>query len=818
MKMNFYACVACILLLSPSFSFSQNFNHTPNWATSAEGVLSLLTSDPNLQIQSTYGYKVIGLGDINNDTYEDVAVSAPTLADLLPGGTTLGSLANVGAVFIFLGGSSGLSTTPAKVIYPTTAVAGALFGFSLAAGDVTGDGVKDLIIGAPGDAVSVAFGSGTATLGKVYIYNGATLTSLSTPSPLATLNLSGSLLNANNAAVNALFGFSVAVTNDMNGDGTRDIVVGSPAYSNISVNALGVKTGGAFVYLSTAPGTYSSTPVSLEPPSGSTLGLATTLTPIVNSALGGFLGGIVNGLFASTLNGQIDGLLFGFSVDGAGDYNLDTYNDIVVGAPAGLSMQTLLGGVDLSGAGLGGLITNLTNALNGQLLGGSAFVYTGTGSTVTPTSVARLQASSSGLLSNAANLFGFEVKGVRDAAGAHNGNILVGAPNSDLVSNVTTLQLKAGNTYLYKQASSSSTTTPLAPTQTIPSPRSSTILSALGSQNASFGLMFGASIDNISDVNNDTYSDIIIGEPLTTGVGLLSANMVAGSSHVYLGKSDGTYNTTPDPAWSLNSLVSSTLGVNALGLVGYSVAGAGRTQGASSLPRPIIGAPGKALDFGSGILNLGNTMSTLMGFTTGGNGVGKAYTFNAGATILPVNLFSFTGKKVSTGVQLQWTTSVEINSQFFEVQRSVDGASFVKIGQVGATGNSSGSKNDYSLLDPAPLTGPNFYRLKMVDMDGSYEYSSTLLIRFDNATGSAVIVNPNPVVDKLQLSWKNMPAAEYTVDIINPAGKIVKTQKVTVNSSIQTYIIPRESSWGSGLFVVRIRYSKDQTAVKVLLQ
>ena len=824
MKFYFYACVAGILLLLPSRKLvAQNFNHIPEWATSAEGILASLTTDLNLQIQSTYGYKVIGLGDINTDGYEDVAVSAPTLADVLPGGT-LGSLLNVGAVFIFLGNSAGLSTTPAKVIYPTTAVAGALFGFSLAAGDVNNDNVKDLIIGAPGDVVSVGFGPGTATLGKVYVYNGATLTSLTPPSPLIQIDLSASgLLNGNNYSVNALFGFSVAVTEDMNGDTYRDIVVGSPAYADISVNTLGVKTGGAFVYQSTGPGAYSTTPILLSPPTGSVLGLTSSLQPLVTALpLGGLIWTAVGTTLGNTLNGQVEGLLFGYSVSGAGDYNLDGRNDIVVGSPAGISLGTLTNG--LTGtlttllSGLGGAITNLTNLLSGQFLGGSAYVFTNNGSTVTQSSVARLQASSTGLLSNAANLFGFEVKGTRNAAGAYNNHILVGAPTSGVLPGAVNLQLKAGEVYLYKQASSSSTATPITTLNTIPSPRKGSLLSALSSQNLSFSLLFGSSIDNLTDVNNDGYGDIIIGEPLSTSVGLIGSNLVGGAAHVYLGKSDGTYNTTPDPAWTLNALVSNNIGVNALGMVGYSVANAGHTQGASLLPRPIIGAPGQALDFSSGVLNLGNTISTLTSFSSGSNGVGKAYTFNAGATILPVKLVSFTGKKVSTGVQLQWTTSAEINSKFFEVQRSADGASFVKLGQVGAAGNSSGSNIDYSFLDPAPLTGPNFYRLKMVDIDGAYEYSSTLLIRLDNTNGRSVIVNPNPVTDKLQLSWKNMPSAEYTIDLINPGGKIVKTQKVTVNSSLQTTIIPRESNWGSGVFVVSIRSSKDQATIKVLLQ
>ena len=82
----------------------------------------------------------------------------------------------------------------------------------------------------------------------------------------------------------------------------------------------------------------------------------------------------------------------GFSVDCAGDYNNDFYPDLIVGAPAGADLSSL-----------GGIFT-------GQFLGGSAYVYYGTGSAVTSSIGARLQANPSGLLSNTANLFGYDVK------------------------------------------------------------------------------------------------------------------------------------------------------------------------------------------------------------------------------------------------------------------------------------------------------------------------------------------------------------------------------------------------------------------------
>ncbi len=209
----------------------------------------------------------------------------------------------------------------------------------------------------------------------------------------------------------------------------------------------GLKIGGAFLYLSDATNTFS-TFQSLNPPTGTQLGLLSEVQAIVTAIplVGGALWAVAGPLISPVLNAQqIDGLLYGWSLDGTGDYNGDGIPDVVVGAPGGGSVSALLSGLSLASA--------VTNVLSGQVLGGQAYVYAGTGTAtgVNPTYVARLQASSSGLLSNTVNLFGMSVKGARDAAGVRNGNILAGAPLGGTLSNVLSLGLKAGNIHVFKK-------------------------------------------------------------------------------------------------------------------------------------------------------------------------------------------------------------------------------------------------------------------------------------------------------------------------------------------------------------------------------
>jgi hypothetical protein len=98
---------------------------------------------------------------------------------------------------------------------------------------------------------------------------------------------------------------------------------------------------------------------------------------------------------------------------------------------------------------------------------------------------------------------------------------------------------------------------------------------------------------------------------------------------------------------------------------------------------------------------------------------------------LPVFLLSFMAKAVNEPggpiVVCQWKTGNEENSAYFQVERSSDGRHFIPIATIKASGNSA-SVIDYNYTDHAPLSGLCYYRLKMVDMDGSVAYSSIIAV------------------------------------------------------------------------------------------
>jgi hypothetical protein len=128
-------------------------------------------------------------------------------------------------------------------------------------------------------------------------------------------------------------------------------------------------------------------------------------------------------------------------------------------------------------------------------------------------------------------------------------------------------------------------------------------------------------------------------------------------------------------------------------------------------------------------------------------GIGDAEIRFRNARVLPVNLISFKAQPVGEKVELAWQTAWEKNSKEFVVQRSSDLKEFGDLATLPAAGDAQ-SRNTYAYTDHSPLPGTNYYRLRMVDLDGTYEYSKVIdaQLRPDQPL---VLVSPNPATAQL---------------------------------------------------------------------
>lgn len=164
-------------------------------------------------------------------------------------------------------------------------------------------------------------------------------------------------------------------------------------------------------------------------------------------------------------------------------------------------------------------------------------------------------------------------------------------------------------------------------------------------------------------------------------------------------------------------------------------------------------------------------------------GVDKV-SFGAGCSVLPVQLLSFSGKVHANQHQLLWKVEAETNLAGYDVERSSDGNTFIKIGTV-ATGTQS-LQGIYQFADVAPLSGKNFYRLTMRDKDGSYTHSKVILLQ--SGMQGKLTIWPNPASNAVQVNHPLVSGAGV-ISIFNAQCVQVMEQKVNAgvtNSTLQT--------------------------------
>ncbi len=176
----------------------------------------------------------------------------------------------------------------------------------------------------------------------------------------------------------------------------------------------------------------------------------------------------------------------------------------------------------------------------------------------------------------------------------------------------------------------------------------------------------------------------------------------------------------------------------------------------------------------------------------------KLLTLVNGQSVLPVTLVTFEAEKNEDAIRLIWKTSSETNSDFFEIQRSRNAKDWESLGRVHSAGDSRGEAG-YDYTDHDPFGGNNYYRLKMVDRDGTFALSQVRMIAW-NKNVSAVF--PNPATDRLELDVKDWTKV-VGVKVLN-AGGVVLAERRGVTGAKEKHI--PLAGFKSGSYMVRIEY------------
>ncbi len=190
---------------------------------------------------------------------------------------------------------------------------------------------------------------------------------------------------------------------------------------------------------------------------------------------------------------------------------------------------------------------------------------------------------------------------------------------------------------------------------------------------------------------------------------------------------------------------------------------------------------------------------------------------NANTNPLPVELLNFTATYNGiNAVNLNWTTASETNNDYFTIERSDDAINFASIHKKQGAGNST-EVISYSSLDPSPLNGVSYYRLKQTDFDGKYKYSYAVSVNINN-NSNFEITNTyfSSQEEGLEITLQS-GNEELTFEIYDALGNKTVETKQAVSGNAQKVIIPG-NYLSKGIYLLKVYNTQKTVASKIIIQ
>jgi len=178
-----------------------------------------------------------------------------------------------------------------------------------------------------------------------------------------------------------------------------------------------------------------------------------------------------------------------------------------------------------------------------------------------------------------------------------------------------------------------------------------------------------------------------------------------------------------------------------------------------------------------------------------------------GATPLPVTLVHFSAQRQENTVALNWQTTEETNSDYFQVQHSTNGKQWSAVGQVVSSGESR-TLQHYTYNHPNPVRGENLYRIKMVDQDATFAMSRIVSVVMESAGSLSVFPNPATVS---VIATSPTPISSY--QLLTTNGRIVSERSKVGSMRLELSDLPVTP----GLYILKITLDNGKTEDRKLV-
>lgn len=177
---------------------------------------------------------------------------------------------------------------------------------------------------------------------------------------------------------------------------------------------------------------------------------------------------------------------------------------------------------------------------------------------------------------------------------------------------------------------------------------------------------------------------------------------------------------------------------------------------------------------------------------------------NPTAAPLPVTFGEIKGYNKEGGIQVDWTVHTEINVSHYEIERSIDGVSFNKIGSV--TAQARDGVLHYTYFDAMVAAGVSFYRVRNVDMDGKYSYSAIVKVSGAKSVSERMTIYPNPVQNgRVNFQTGNLVKGIYSIEIFNATGQQVYNKMIKHSGGMAIHSIQLPATIKAGIYHIQLK-------------
>ena len=184
---------------------------------------------------------------------------------------------------------------------------------------------------------------------------------------------------------------------------------------------------------------------------------------------------------------------------------------------------------------------------------------------------------------------------------------------------------------------------------------------------------------------------------------------------------------------------------------------------------------------------------------------------NLRISLVPAYITNFSGVHIEGNNRLNWNVTNEQNLTHYELERSADGKDFISLGNIMVTGSGK-----YNYIDNATTHAVHYYRLKLVNQDGSYKYSAVVRLSSSGMQAAFVKANPNPFADQLTVQIESIRSEEVVLSILDISGRQLVRKKQMLNTGMNTFDIIEAGKLTPGIYMLRVTVNGQLQSIKIV--